>query len=215
MGALFGLFASSIVIALSGAMMPGPLFSVAVSESYKRGFWAGPLLIAGHLIPEMVLAVLFTLGLNRFLENRILTAAIGLVGGLFLLWLAVKIFFEVRHGVNLDLSDKKEVVWGPIIMGLWGSVSNPGWIIWWATIGAKYILLSLEHGIAGLLFFFAGHILGDLLWFSAISFVVSKGRGRINEKVYSAVLYACAALVVVFAGYFIISGTITLFAAVR
>lgn len=193
--------------------MPGPLFSVAVSESYKRGFWAGPLLIVGHLIPEMILAVLFTLGLNRFLENKTLTAVIGVVGGVFLLWLAFKIFFEVRSGVALDFTDKREMAWGPVVMGLWGSVSNPGWIIWWATIGAKYILLSLEHGIAGLLFFFAGHILGDLLWFSVISFVVSRGRGRINERVYRVVLYACAVLVVVFAGYFIASGSITLFKA--
>lgn len=213
MGALFGLFFTSTVIALTGAMMPGPLFSVAVSESYKRGFWAGPLLIAGHLIPELVLAVLFTLGLNRFLDNDIVTAVIGVVGGVFLLWLSFKIFFEVRRGISLDLSEKKQVAWGPVIMGLWGSVSNPGWIIWWATIGAKYILLSLEHGIVGLMFFFAGHITGDLLWFSTISLVVSRGRGRINEKIYRVVLYACAVLVVVFAGYFIISGSISLYQA--
>lgn len=213
MGALFGLFFTSIVIALSGAMMPGPLFSVAVSESYKRGFWAGPLLILGHLVPEMVLAVLFTLGLNRFLDNKTVAALIGVVGGVFLLWLALKIVLEVRRGVVLDLTDRKEVIWGPILMGIWGSISNPGWIIWWATIGAKYILLSLEHGIAGLLFFFAGHILGDLLWYSVVSFVVSRGRGRINERIYRFVLYACAVLIVVFAGYFIISGSVTLFQA--
>ena len=39
-------FFSSFVIAFSGAMMPGPLFSVTVSESARRGFAVGPLLIA-------------------------------------------------------------------------------------------------------------------------------------------------------------------------
>ncbi|MBN2168704.1 MAG: LysE family transporter [Actinobacteria bacterium] len=210
MGALFGLFLTSTVIALSGAMMPGPLFSVAVSESYKRGFWAGPLLIAGHLIPELALAVLFTVGLNQFLNNATVVGATGVVGGAFLLWLSLKIFLEVKRGIVMDLNDKKEVIWGPVVAGLWASVSNPGWIIWWATIGAGYIIKSLEHGIAGLVFFFAGHILGDLAWYSVVSFVVSRGRGRINEKVYMIVLYVCALLVAVFAAYFIVSGAITL-----
>ncbi|MBN1288906.1 MAG: LysE family transporter [Actinobacteria bacterium] len=213
MGALFGLFFTSAVIALSGAMMPGPLLSVAVSESYKRGFRAGPLLIAGHLVPEMLLAVLFSFGLNRFLDNKNVTGVVGVVGGVFLFWLSIKIFLEVRRGIFIDLTSKKEVIWGPVVAGLWGSVSNPGWVIWWATIGAKYILLSLEQGIAGLIFFFAGHATGDLVWYSVVSFVVSRGRGRINEKIYVVVLYVCALLVAAFAVYFIISGSLTLSAA--
>ena len=42
---LFGIFATSFVIALSGALMPGPVLTVTISESTKRGFWAGPLII--------------------------------------------------------------------------------------------------------------------------------------------------------------------------
>ena len=38
------IFASSFVIALSGALMPGPLLTATISESSRRGFIAGPLL---------------------------------------------------------------------------------------------------------------------------------------------------------------------------
>jgi len=212
-GALIGIFFSSMVIGLSGAMMPGPMLSVAVTEAYKKGFWSGPLLVVWHAIPEFILAVLFTVGLNSVLDNKTVVGVIGVAGGMFLVWIAARIFIDVHQGIALDLTEKREVDWGPVVAGIWVSVSNPGWIIWWATIGAGYILVSLEHGIIGLVFFYTGHILADFLWYSAVSFVVSRGRGRISDRVYHIVLYACGLLVAVFAGYFVVDGVLTLLRA--
>lgn len=205
--ALIGIFFSSLGIGLSGALMPGPMFSVCVAESYKNGFWAGPAIVAGHAIPEMVLAVLFSLGLNRFLNNKLVTGVIGIVGGAFLAWLAFKIFLDVKKGIKVDLGEKGEIGFGPLLAGIWSSVSNPGWILWWATIGASYIMLSLKHGIVGLGFFLAGHELADLLWYSTVSFFVSRGRGRVNDRVYHVALSCCALLVLVLAVLFIVSGS--------
>jgi hypothetical protein len=54
---LLTIFASSFVIALSGALMPGPLLTATISECSQRGFIAGPLLITGHAILELVLVI--------------------------------------------------------------------------------------------------------------------------------------------------------------
>lgn len=210
MGALFGIFFSSMLVGLSGALMPGPMFSVCVAESYKNGFWAGPLMVLGHAIPELILIVLLSLGLNKVFENDVVKGVTGIVGGVFLVWLGARIFFEVRHGVTIDLTTKQEIGWGPVLGGMWSSVSNPGWIIWWATIGTQYIMVSLGHGVIGLAFFYVGHEMADLIWYSTVSFMVSRGRGRISDRVYHAVLYACSLLVLVLAGLFIANGIITL-----
>ena len=76
--------------------MPGPLLSVAVAESYKRGFWGGAPLVAGHAIPELVLAVLFAVGLNRFLENDTVVGVIGIVGGTLLACVASSLEYSWR-----------------------------------------------------------------------------------------------------------------------
>lgn len=197
-------------IGLSGALMPGPMLSVCIAESYKKGFWAGPLIVLGHSLPEFALMVLFSLGLNRFIKNDTVIGVIGIVGGLFLGWLAVRIFIEVRQGITIDLTAREDIGWGPVVAGVWTSVSNPGWIVWWATIGARYILLSLDHGIVGLAFFFVGHVMADLVWYSLVSFLVSRGRGRISDRVYHVVLFVCSLMVFGFAVLFFVNGIMNL-----
>jgi threonine/homoserine/homoserine lactone efflux protein len=71
--------------------MPGPLTTVTVRESMQRGFWAGPLLAAGHSLIELALVVGLALGLSRFLTEEPVKAGVGIAGGLFLLWMGVHI----------------------------------------------------------------------------------------------------------------------------
>ncbi len=56
----------SFVIGLSGAMAPGPLLTITIAESIKRGPWVGPLIVLGHGVLEltMVIAIISGHGLN-------------------------------------------------------------------------------------------------------------------------------------------------------
>ena len=49
----------------------------------------------------------------------------------------------------------------PIVGGIVVSLSNPYWIIWWATVGATFMTQSLELGLLGIGAFYVGHILSD------------------------------------------------------
>ena len=85
--ALLTIFGSTFVTSLSGALMPGPLFTLSIREALRRGFWAGPLLAFGHCLVELALVIGLALGLSEFLDEGKGTAAIAIVGGLFLLWM--------------------------------------------------------------------------------------------------------------------------------
>jgi threonine/homoserine/homoserine lactone efflux protein len=90
------------------------------------------------------------------------------------------------------------------------SLANPYWIIWWATIGLGYVLHSQKLGFIGIVFFFIGHILGDLVWYSAISFAVGKGRKFFSNKTYRILVGACAAFLAFFAVWLIWDGVVKL-----
>jgi len=199
------IFLSSFIIAFSGAMMPGPLLTVTISESSKKGFIAGPLLILGHGFLELVLVAALLLGLAPLLQKKIVFSSIGISGGIILLWMSFSMFKSIP---DLNLSSQTDVKRDGyiIINGILFSISNPYWTIWWATIGMAYILQSMNYGISGVLSFFAGHILADLIWYASISYAVSKGKNLLSNVLYRIIIGFCAAILMIFGGFFFIKG---------
>lgn len=207
------IFVSSFIIALSGALMPGPLLAVTIRDTTRRGFVAAPLLVLGHGILELGLLALLMLGLAEWLKGDAATTVIALAGAGALLWMAAGMAREVRSlrfdaGAADASTPRKEgagSLWRPVADGIVASVSNPYWSLWWATIGLGYLALSRSQGLAGVAFFFAGHILADAAWFMFVGLTVSAGRGRFTDRVYRGVVGVCAGFLFFFAlsfGYF-------------
>lgn len=207
------IFVSSFIIALSGALMPGPLLAVTIRDTTRRGFVAAPLLVLGHGILELGLLALLMLGLAEWLKGDAATTVIALAGAGALLWMAAGMAREVRFlrfdAGSADASTPRKEgagsLWRPVADGIVASVSNPYWSLWWATIGLSYLALSRSQGLAGVAFFFAGHILADAAWFMFVGLTVSAGRGRFTDRIYRGVVGVCAGFLFFFAlsfGYF-------------
>lgn len=202
--ALFSIFFSSLLIAFSGAMMPGPLLTVTISESSRRGHVVGPLLISGHAILELVLVVALLFGLGPILKNELFFLIVALLGGVIMFWMAYGMFRSLPTlsvNSNVRAEKKNNLVFAGALM----SLANPYWIIWWATIGLGYIIHSQKLGFWGVLFFFVGHILGDLIWYWTISFTVGKGKKLFTDKVYRILIAVCGVFLVGFALFLVVS----------
>jgi len=202
---LITIFCSSFLIALSGALMPGPLLTVTVSESTRRGAVAGPLMIFGHGILELLLITALLLGLAPLLQRNDVYIFISLMGGSILLWMAFSMFKSLPD-LRLNLATEDEKSRNLVFTGILFSLANPYWIIWWASIGLGYILHSVRFGVMGIAAFFLGHILADLAWYSLISFGVAKGRRFFSDIFYRRLIGCCASFLVIFSCYFFYSG---------
>jgi threonine/homoserine/homoserine lactone efflux protein len=196
---------SSFVIALSGALVPGPLFTITVSESAKRGASTGPLIILGHGLLELAIIVLLLSGLSPFLGHEVTRHVISLAGGCMLILMGLMILKDVRK-TRLEVSATGEDKGMNLVLtGILASLSNPYWVIWWATIGLGYLASAVNYGIAGIAVFFFGHISADLAWYSMVSYAVAKGKKIMGEKGYRAVLVFCGIFLIFFGGWFISS----------
>ena len=202
---LVTIFVSSFIIALSGALMPGPLLTATINESSRRGFWAGPLLIGGHAILELALVAALLMGLAPILRLPAVFVFCALGGSVILLWMAWGMF---RTLPTLTLSWDAGPRRGnhPVISGILMSVANPYWVIWWATIGLGYIVYSQQFGFWGVAFFFIGHILADLVWYSFISAASAYGRHLLTDRLYRGLIGFLAVFLVGFALYFAYAG---------
>ncbi|MBW2147589.1 MAG: LysE family transporter [Deltaproteobacteria bacterium] len=206
---LAGIFFTSFLVALSGAMMPGPLTTVCISESARRGARTGPLLILGHGILELALACALFLGLAAYVRDDRVMGLVGIVGGVILIIMGAGM---LRGAARLTLSAAPRTSGGmhPILAGAVVSLANPYWIIWWATIGLGYILISMKSGVQGIAAFLSGHILADASWYGLLALSVTMGRRFISDRIYRGVVVCCAVFLVGFGLYFGASGFRTL-----
>jgi len=205
------IFATSFVIAFSGAMMPGPFMTMTIGESARSGPWVGPKMIAGHAILEIALLFAIFFGLAPLFKKELFFVIIALAGGGIMIWMAQSMFRSLPQlKIETTASNSKTV--NLYLAGILMSLANPYWIIWWATIGLGYVLHSQKLGFIGIVFFFIGHILGDLVWYSAISIAVGKGRNFFGNKTYRILVGACAAFLAFFAVWLIYDGVVKILA---
>ena len=188
----FAIFTTSFTVALSGALMPGPLLTVTISESARRGYIAGPLLIAGHSILELALVAAICLGLDVYLKAPPVMAATALLGGSILLYLGAQMLRTAgRHSIQARSVGRTAKSGTPVITGALASLANPYWTLWWATFGLAYLMRISGKGLPGIAVFFAGHITADFAWYTMVSFGVSKGNALMRDTTYQTLIRAC------------------------
>jgi len=202
----FFIFLSSFTVALTGAMMPGPLLTAAISDSLKKGFVAGPLLIVGHGILELTLLVALLWGLSPLFTQKWFFVTVSLAGGFILFLMAWFIFQSLPHLSVGGGRGEKAVSPNLVAKGIVISLSNPYFLIWWATIGMGYIVQSQTYGFLGISLFFLGHILADALWYCSVTFAMARGRNFMTPKLYRMIMGTAACFLVGFGTYFMYAG---------
>jgi threonine/homoserine/homoserine lactone efflux protein len=235
--ALAAIFAASFAVGFTGALMPGPLTTLAVRETMRHGFWAGPLLALGHSLIELALVIGLALGLSRLLDEDAVKAAIGIAGGLFLLWMGFHImgntpqrpvaagngpgaaayepsrarrWLRLLTGGATSDDPLSSVAWVLVPAAVLVSVSNPAWVAWWASVGTTFVSRSLEQGAAGVAFFYTGHILSDTVWLVVLAFVLATGRRMMSGFVYRGILAVCGLFLLGLGSYFLASGLVVI-----
>ncbi|MGI6165511.1 MAG: LysE family translocator [Limnochordia bacterium] len=199
------IFVGSFIVGLSGAIVPGPLFTVTISETTQRGIWAAPLLICGHALCEVAMIFGLVLGIGPLLQSGSMFRIISVIGGGILLWMSYGLFSS-----SLELELKGSVHsrrTNPVWLGALLSITNPHWIVWWATLGVKGIMEALTvGGILAVVAFGLGHILSDYLWYGFVGVALSLGKDRLTPGLLRGIQLFCGFALVVLGGYFIIEG---------
>ena len=201
MGELVPLFLLAFGVGFSGAAIPGPMLALSIAETARRGFWAAPLVVLGHGLAEAALVAALALGLSPLLQKGPLIAIIGILGGLFLGWMGVRLLRQRTAGPVLSASPSGRAF--PVLGGMVVSLANPTWFLWWAAVGSTFVVWALGMGLLGLLVFYFGHILSDLSWYSLVGVLVSRG---LATKIYRGLMRASGLFLLALAGYFIYSG---------
>ncbi len=186
--ALVALFVSAFVVALSGALMPGPVLFVTVRYSASAGRKVGPLVVLGHAVVEVPLMLAVIFGLRKVLTEDLFIGVVGVAGAAVLLLMAGMMFRAVPRLRLPDPEgrDPDEVPkwWRFVGAGALTSLSNPYFVVWWVTVGMGFLGRAAPYAAAGYVVFYLGHVMADLAWYSAVSESVHRGRRLLSDRAY-------------------------------
>ncbi len=189
--------ASVAVISLSGVLMPGPLFAVTIEKAAKRQN-AGALIALGHGIVEFPLMFLIFFLLSEFEIPWCVQVGVGLVGGALMIWLGVQTFRNRNKPDEAFTLSRQD----SLLAGVRTTAANPGFILWWLTIGTALILNAKLFGLAGFSIFAGLHWSCDFVWYTVVAFLIFKSHKFWTSTVRQGITFFCVAVLVGFGAWF-------------
>ena len=200
------LFLGSVaIISLSGVLMPGPVFAVTIACGFQDRC-SGWKIALGHSLVEVPTIVAIFFGLSVFLKNDMVLAAIGLLGGAILLYMGYDVVRTRKEVVTSCPTKHQDPFWA----GVTTTAFNPGWLLWWATVGAALTATAVTFGWWMLPFFVVVHITCDLLWEGFVGMTIFGTKGKWSSTWHQRVIAGSGVLMIVFAILFIIDALQTL-----
>ncbi|SEC89424.1 Threonine/homoserine/homoserine lactone efflux protein [Rhizobiales bacterium GAS191] len=151
----------SVLLAFSVACLvvfvtPGPDMSLFLAKTVEGGRKAGLAAMLGTMLGCCVHTMLVALGLSALLATSTTAfTIIKLVGGLYLLWLAVG---AIRHGSALNVRSGAEGAKSRVSMrrsffiGLGVDLTNPKIVLFFVTFLPQFVMADDPHAAAKLVF---------------------------------------------------------------
>jgi threonine/homoserine/homoserine lactone efflux protein len=179
-------------LGLGAGLAPGPLMALVITTTLSHGLRAGARVAFSPLVTDIVVIVT-TLLLVASLPVRA-TAGLGVVGGLYVVWLGVEALRS--HGIDIEGTDREHQP-DPLRRGAVVNLLSPHPWLFWATAGAPLLVAARDSSCgaaAGFLLAFYALLIGSKL---LLAVLVARGRERLSETgLRRAHRLAAAALIV-------------------
>ncbi|MDP8213815.1 MAG: LysE family transporter [Candidatus Euphemobacter frigidus] len=201
---MFHIFGLAFILALTGAIAPGPVLVLVIGQVLARGISAAFFIMLGHALLESLLILGLARGMKNLIADRRVRSVLGMVGGLVLLWMGWDLFHQ--PGVMKLSGNGVEAISGVklVLAGIGVSLSNPYFTGWWATVGTGQVASLKLKSVWDYSIFFIGHELGDLAWYLFVAVMVAAGRGWLEGENYRIVMKVSAVIILLFGGAFLI-----------
>jgi threonine/homoserine/homoserine lactone efflux protein len=164
----------------------GPVNVTIVNEGARRGLWWALLIGFGATVMEVIYCALAFTGAASFFEGTVMKAAMELISFLFMLYLGIRFFTARTIPAAACVEGKIEERFHPhsaFAIGFVRVMGNPGVFLGWIFFGAYFKSREwVGASVGDVCACVAGVGAGTSLWFSGLSYAVSRGHGKFTEK---------------------------------
>ena len=185
--------ATGALLGLGAGFSPGPLLTLVISESLRRGVAAGIRVALAPLVSDLPVIGLVVLGLARAVHTKMLLGLLAMIGGFFVIYMGVG---ELRRTGPALAEVGSEA--HPFRRGLLVNVLSPYPYLFWLGVGGPMILKAWSQSQGAALVFVGSFYL--LLVGSKVLLACAVGRmsAFLSSGVYRTVLRILAFLLCLF-----------------
>jgi threonine/homoserine/homoserine lactone efflux protein len=175
----------------------GPIGLLCINRTLKYGFWAGIITGIGVSVADTIYGCVSGFGLT-FISNFLISHRfiISLVGGLFLCYLGLKIFFKAK--TPSSVKDDKKTYIGDFLSAFILTLTNPMTIITFIAVFASMGVGSAYTGYNHAAVVIAGIFFGSLLWYLILSSLVSLAHKKINAEIMKWINRISGVIIIIF-----------------
>jgi len=178
-------------IGFVAGVSPGPVLTLVVAETLRGGWLRGAAVAAGPLLADGPI-VLLAVGVLGQVPGGFVPA-ISLVGGLFLLYLAITTGVSARRA-GVPRSQPGASAQGGLLTGLLARSLSPNPYLFWFLVGGPVVIQARAVGWLAVSAFLLGYytiIVGSNI---GLAVLVHRSIGVLSDRVYRGLLL-CASLI--------------------
>lgn len=187
-------FLQGAALGFTAAISPGPFQTYLITETLSGGWRRGMPVTFAPLITDLPIILLSLFLLNQLPENFL--RIISLAGGVFVLYLAWRIWGSWRQGTDNtepDTSSSK----GSLRRGAIANLLTPGPYLFWALVSGPILLSALRQSIAAGAAFLIGFYGIMILSLMGIVLIFHQAR-RLGPRVVHILLLVSLVVLIIF-----------------
>jgi len=186
---------SAFVVTFVTVVLPSPSTVTASRYAVRRGTRAAAIFLTAALCLDTMVFLILVFGFHPFLNAlgaaRYLAPLAGAGLVIFGLVMVVTARRDGSHLLSMAAEPEQEnggTTHGPFLAGLLVPAANPGFWIWWTTIGTSFIHAARHWGGLGLGLLLLAFLGGAVVWYVPLLWALSRGRQVFSERIQDRVL---------------------------
>ncbi|MDB9823491.1 LysE family translocator [Deltaproteobacteria bacterium] len=188
---------SGFVFGLSG-LIPGPLLTLVISESLKYGVKEGIKIAIAPLFSDLLIVLVTIFVLAHLSDIQPALGVISMLGGTFLVYLAIESLSFRGTDINTDNANPESVKKGIITNFL-----NPSPYMFWFSIGAPTVVKAMDIGLVSVLIFVVSFYITLIGSKVVVALITGRSRYFLKSRNFIYTIRLLGVALLIFAALFI------------
>lgn len=200
---------SAFVVTFVTVVVPSPSTVAASRYAVRRGTRAAAVFLGAVLCLDTAVFLVLAHGFHPFLKALGVARYLMLLAGAGLTIVGLVMVVTARRGGpyphSMRLAHGSEdhgTARGPFVAGLLVPAANPGFWIWWTTVGTSFIHAAHHWGGVGLGLLLLAFLGGAAAWYTVMLWALSRGRQVFSERIQDRVLVLLGLVMIGFGAVF-------------